>query len=247
MMRPETVKHICSEWCSIDEKGWKIFVVKKKVEVSMSSFILRVVKHTLILHTLCQVWNKLWSFILYVVEKNLEDIFKIFFLEEFFSCKTKKMKMLLLVSGSINSSKTNVRVVQVWILKPAVWLIFFSKIACKILVPQNRYWSHSNRKTWFSTKVLQNFFLFILYVVEKYLEDIFKKFYLEEFFSSKMKKTKMLHLEVSVKINHLEDMISWGFGQDKLSSRSIIFKMQNLEERWYSRCKISNIWVLYTS
>ena len=134
MMRPETVKHICSEWCSIDEKGWKIFVVKKKVEVSMSSFILLVVKHTLILHTLCQVWNKLWSFILYVVEKNLEDIFKIFFLEEFFSCKTKKMKMLLLVSGSINSSKTNVRVVQVWILKPAVWLIFFSKIACKILV-----------------------------------------------------------------------------------------------------------------
>ena len=113
MMRPETVKHICSEWCSIDEKGWKIFVVKKKVEVSMSSFILLVVKHTLILHTLCQVWNKLWSFILYVVEKNLEDIFKIFFLEEFFSCKTKKMKMLLLVSGSINSSKTNVRVVQV--------------------------------------------------------------------------------------------------------------------------------------
>ena len=134
MMRPETVKHICSEWCSIDEKGWKIFVVKKKVEVSMSSFILLVVKHTLILHTLCQVWNKLWSFILYVVEKNLEDIFKIFYLEEFFSCKTKKIKMSLLVSGSINSSKTNVRVVQVWILKPAVWLNLFSKIACKILV-----------------------------------------------------------------------------------------------------------------
>ena len=78
-MRPEKVKHTCSEYCSIDEKGWKIFVVKKKVEVSMSSFILHVVKHTLILHTLCQVWNKLWSFILYVVEKNLEDIFKIFF------------------------------------------------------------------------------------------------------------------------------------------------------------------------
>ena len=133
-MRPEKVKHTCSEYCSIDEKGWKIFVVKKKVEVSMSSFILHVVKHTLILHTLCQVWNKLWSFKLYVVEKNLEDIFKIFYLEEFFSCKTKKMKMLLLVSGSINSSKTNVRVVQVWILKPAVWLILFSKIACKILV-----------------------------------------------------------------------------------------------------------------
>ena len=148
-MRPEKVKHTCSEYCSIDEKGWKIFVVKKKVEVSMSSFILHVVKHTLILHTLCQVWNKLWSFILYVVEKYLEDIFKI-----------------------------------------------------------------------------------------KYLED---------FFSSKMKKMKMLHLEVLVKINDLEALISWGFSQDKLSSRLIIFNMQNLEECWYSRSKISNIWVLYTS
>ena len=92
-------------------------------------------------------WNTLWSFILYVkcetnfflfilyvVEKYLEDIFKIKYLEDFFSSKMKKMKMLLLVSGSINSSKTNVRVVQVWILKPAVWLNLFSKIACKILV-----------------------------------------------------------------------------------------------------------------
>jgi len=44
--------------------------------------------------------------------------------------------------------------------------------------------------------------------VEKYLEDIFKIKYLEDFFSSKMKKMKMLHLEVLVKINDLEALIS---------------------------------------
>ena len=125
--------------------------------------------------------------------------------------------------------------------------ICFQRLLARYWSTQNRYWSHSNRKTWFSTKVLQNFFLFILYVVEKYLEDIFKIKYLEDFFSSKMKKMKMLHLEVLVKINDLEALISWGFSQDKLSSRLIIFNMQNLEECWYSRSKISNIWVLYTS
>jgi len=59
----------------------------------------------------------------------------------------------------------------------------------------------------FYLKSENHFFSFKLYV-EKNLEEIFKILFLEDFFSSKPEKMKMLHLEVFVKMKDLEVLIS---------------------------------------